>query len=233
MIKVDSEDNFCIAFIKPNKFSMLCCAYTYISPNDRTNYKPTLEKINKYNNITIVVYGDFNRKLGNRFPDFTRLTLDWTYQKDGNQNIRTVTDFFMYKNNANKCLRANLEENSNRTTFASSDHRLMALRVDIPIQTERKKYKIPTKLTRGKYIDNILKNTNDPKKFFGIIDSEQTTKTVTFKVPIVPYRFVEEIRLCMETRDIKSFLKKIKKQWKIQLEGCLTTGMIGKNSLTS
>ena len=87
------------------------------------------------------MFGDFNRNIDKYFPNFFKYTLDWTYKRDENENIRTITDFFVVKNNSNVTPKIILKDHSNNATFAHSNHRLMSIRMDIPMQTERKSTK--------------------------------------------------------------------------------------------
>ena len=91
--KHEEGENFCAALIRPNKESLVCCIAVYISPNDRAKYKLTLDKINTlvqgilmaYKNITIVIFGDFNRKLKDQIEGFQKFTASWTYKVEMNE----------------------------------------------------------------------------------------------------------------------------------------------------
>ena len=70
VVRTETEENFCTALIKPNKYSMISCTSLYISPNDNSKYKMhrlmdyLMGLMETYKNITIIIYGDSNRKLG-------------------------------------------------------------------------------------------------------------------------------------------------------------------------
>ena len=64
----------------------------------------------------------------------------------------------------------NIVKFSNNATFASSDHRLMALRIDIPVNSNRRKYDVPSKLSRA------LLDFKEDKKSKGILLSDGRCK---------------------------------------------------------
>ena len=57
---------------------------------------------------------------------------------------------FLIRNNSDEGIRAKLGEYSDDSCFSSSDHRLLAARLDIPYDSARIKYIIPSRKARFK-----------------------------------------------------------------------------------
>ena len=162
IIKSESLGDAVVTLIKPNPESIVCVVAIYISPND-DNYANSVNKVEEYlnaivaayQNISVVVFGDFNHKADSAFQGYKRNFPQWTFQG----RTRTVTDMFLTKSNATNSETPTLEEYSDNATFASADHRLLALRLRIPVNSMRMKVTLPKVTERLKEMENILLQT--------------------------------------------------------------------------
>ena len=127
----------------------------------------------------MVLFGDFNHKADNAFQHYKRFYPPWTFLGVS----RTTTDMFLLRSNVPGLQPPLLEEFSNDSTFATSDHRLMALRLRVPFNSTRLTVSIPKAKDRLNEMEKLLKQTRDPREFFGNLTSP---KTELFRCPIHP-----------------------------------------------
>ena len=190
-IRNDLDDDFCCVVFRPNKESIMAVVSCYVSPNN-VNAPQQLNRINDYtdglinayNNIRVIIYGDFNHKIRNQFSGYKKFCPNWTYKSGLRMSI---TDLFMHASNMNIEKMIGLEDYSNNACYGSSDHRLMGLRVDIPIESSRKRIKLPPKVNRLRQLDCLLVDKVFPaREFFQQMEDVITLEEIEVTYPIPP-----------------------------------------------
>ena len=215
ILKTDSLGDTVITLFQPNREAIVCAVATYVSPNDKA-YTNTIARIEDYlamiaqayQNLSIIIFGDFNHRADSAFTGYTRNFPSWTCQG----RSRTVTDMFLTRTTFHSGIAPTLEDYSDNSTFANSDHRLMGLRTRIPVNSMRIKVLIPKVTERLKEMENILAHSREPDVFFKNLRVLEP-KIEYFKAPIPPFKFAQEIRLAMLARDPSLFVSKNKQEW--------------------
>ena len=68
-------------------------------------------------------------------------------------------------------------------------------------------------MKRSLVVDRLLKITKNPRTFYEQMEMANKIIIVKVKVPVVPYKFTNEVKICMESRNTKGFGAMLKNQW--------------------
>ena len=115
-----------------------------------------------YQNLSIIIFGDFNHRADSAFMGYTRSFPNWTCEG----RSRTVTDMFLTRTSFPGGISPNLEDYSDNATFANSDHRLLGLRTRIPTNPMRMKVSIPKVSARLQEMEDALYSRKTRRPFF-------------------------------------------------------------------
>ena len=184
VVKTDIMKDMVVVFIRTDKYSLLILINVYVNPI-RTDKKEFMENLKDYigflrqayNQVKIVIFGDFNRKRVKVRGGIRVHTHDWTFRRG---NTRSRTDFFLCDGPGSETL-----GHPEPTCFANGDHRLLTLETNIDWTTQRNKRKVPSRKDRMEQGKQALLDHTTAEGFFAEMEKGKEEKLIKVSM-IIP-----------------------------------------------